>query len=271
MRVVLADIEEQALDLAIAELKNAGRDAVGVVTDVSQPDSVDALAQRALDAYGAVHVVCNNAGVLADGDNIVPLGGGAPAQLWEQPLEDWQWTFGVNFWGVVYGIRAFVPILLEQDEGHVVSTASMAGLVPGGGIYGVTKHGVVSLSETLFGELALRGGTVGVSVLCPGFVSTNILESERNRPEAPREDPGEVPPQFEMFLKMFEDLVKRGLPPVEVGRIVVDAIRNRRFYVLTHPWKNMIEHRMRNILEDRDPTGVMPPGMPDLLGQGQGE
>ena len=117
MRVVLADIEEQALQLAVGELQDAGRDAVGVVTDVSQQDSVDALAQQALDAYGAVHVVCNNAGVLADGDNIVPLGGNAPQHVWEHPLEDWQWTFGVNFWGVVHGLRAFMPMLLEQDEG----------------------------------------------------------------------------------------------------------------------------------------------------------
>lgn len=174
---------------------------------------------------------------------------------------------GVNVNGVVHGIRSFVPIMLEQGEDtHVVNTASMAGLVGGGGTYGVSKSACVALSESLFGELALAGPNVGVSVLCPGWVRTRILESERNRPEAPREAPDEVAPLAAMMRKAAEAAVEKGLDPREVGSIVVDAIKTRRFYILTHPWQNTIEHHAQNILEGRDPIGIMPPGI-DLPGQ----
>jgi NAD(P)-dependent dehydrogenase (short-subunit alcohol dehydrogenase family) len=259
MKVVLADVERPALDKLAEELRAGGADVIGVECDVSKQEAVDRLARETLDAFGAVHVLCNNAGV----------GGGAPVPLWESPLEDWDWVLGVNLMGVVHGIRSFVPIMVEQgDEGHVVSTASMAGLVPGSGIYGVSKHAVVALSEALFGALTQRGEKLRVSVLCPGWVNTRILESERNRPEAPREDPGELAPQFEMMRQFVEARLKAGLDPLEVGRMVVDAIRAERFYVLTHPWQNMIEQRMQNILQDRDPVGSMPAGeeWPEGLG-----
>jgi NAD(P)-dependent dehydrogenase (short-subunit alcohol dehydrogenase family) len=256
MKVVLGDIERPVLDKTLEELRATGADAVGVECDVSKQESVDHLAQAALDAFGAVHVLCNNAGV----------GGAGPQATWESSLDDWNWVLGVNLMGVIHGIRSFVPILLTQDDGgHIVNTSSMAGLIPGGGIYGVTKHAVVSLSETLFREFTMREAKIGVSVLCPGWVNTNILESERNRPEAPREDPGEAAPQMQILLQVVEGLIKEGLDPREVGKMVVDAIRSGRFYVLTHPWKNMIEQRMQNILQDRDPIGVAPPGL-DLPG-----
>jgi NAD(P)-dependent dehydrogenase (short-subunit alcohol dehydrogenase family) len=259
MKVVLADVEKPALERALDEMRSAGADVAAAHCDVSKQESVDELARTALDAFGAVHVLCNNAGVA----------GGGPRATWEASLDDWSWVVGVNLMGVVHGIRRFVPILLEQGEpGHIVNTASMAGLVPGAGIYGVTKHAVVALSESLFNEFAMRGAQIGVSVLCPGWVNTRILESERNRPEAPREDPGENVEQFEMMRQVVEGFLKSGLDPREVGRIVVDAIRTERFYVLTHPWKNMIEHRMQNILQDRNPTRVAPEGeaWPEGLG-----
>lgn len=253
MKLVLADIEQAVLDETLEALRGSGAEVVGVECDVSEQESVDELAKQALDAFGAVHVLCNNAGVAVSG----------PRATWESSLDDWSWVLGVNLMGVVHGIRSFIPILLEQGgEGHIVNTASMAGLVTGGrGIYGVTKHAVVALSETLFGELANRGEGIGISVLCPGWVRTQILQSDRNRPEAPREDPGELPGQFVMMRKAVEDWIANGLDPREVGSIVVDAMRTKRFYVLTHAWQNMIEKRMQNILQGADPIGEPPKGM----------
>jgi NAD(P)-dependent dehydrogenase (short-subunit alcohol dehydrogenase family) len=256
MKVVLADVERRALDAATRELNEQGAEVVGIECDVSKPESVDDLSKAALDAFGAVHVLCNNAGV---------AGGGA-GPSWDRPLDDWHWVLGVNLMGVVHGIRSFVPILLEQgDGGHIVNTASIAGLLHGGGSYGVSKHGVVALSESLFGELAQLGPEIGVSVLCPGWVNTRIIESERNRPEAPRDVSGELAPQAEAMRKIVTDLIQDGLDPRVVGDIVVEAIRLRRFYVFTHDWQHMIEHRMQNILQDRDPVGSMPPGIADRL------
>lgn len=250
MKLVLADIETEPLERAVRELADLGAAVIGVSCDVSNAPSVDALRDRALSEFGAVHVVCNNAGVASTGGSAT----------WEASLEDWSWVMGVNLMGVVHGIRSFVPVMIEQgDGGHVVNTASVAGLVPGMGIYGVTKHAVVALSESLFSELEGRGHSIGVSVLCPGWVNTQILESERNRPETPRADPGARAAEVEATRKLVEGLIRQGLDPVAVGKLVAESIRADRFYVLTHPhWKNMIQHRMENILEGRDPTGVPP-------------
>lgn len=252
MKLVLADVERPALEAAVAELRRSGAPVLGALCDVSKPASVESLAQQAFDEFGAVHVLCNNAGVA----------GGMPKPIWEQSLEDWSWVMGVNLMGVVHGMRSFLPRMLQQGtEGHVVNTASMAGLIPGAGIYGVTKHAVVALSESLSNELLLQGAKLKVSVLCPGWVNTRIIESERNRPEAPREAPGPLAPQLELARRAVAQLIAGGLDPLEVGDVVVEAIRAERFYVLTHPtWKNMIEHRMQNILQGRAPVGVPPPG-----------
>ncbi|MCP4003462.1 MAG: SDR family NAD(P)-dependent oxidoreductase [bacterium] len=256
MKLVLADVERAPLDEAVADFTAKGFEAIGVECDVSKPESVEALAGRTLDAYGAVHVLCNNAGVAGSGGST----------SWEQPLGEWEWVMGVNLWGVVHGVRSFLPLMIEQgDEGHVVNTASIAGLVQGSGIYGVTKHAVVALSESLFNELGNRDSKIKVSVLCPGWVNTRILESERNRPEAPRPAPSEETEQLALMRKIVEGMLAKGLDPIEVGSIVVDAIRNESFYVQTHPhWMNMIESRMQNIVEGKDPIGVPPPGMEDL-------
>ena len=257
-KVVLADIEQGALDATESELRARGGDVTGVVCDVSDGASVAALAERTLEAYGAAHVLCNNAGVA----------GSAPGTIWEAPLDEWDWVMGVNVMGVVHGIRSFMPILLQQEEGHVVNTASMAGLMQGMGIYGVSKHAVVALSESMWNSLNQQEAKVGVSVLCPGWVRTRIIESERNRPEAPRdpEPPVEARPEAEMMRKIVEGLVANGKDPREVGDLVADSILSQRFYVLPHPWESMVETRMRNILEGKDPIGSPPPdgsGLPE--------
>ncbi len=247
MKVVLGDIEEAALDAAVSGLA-ANDQVTGVVVDVAQAADVDKLRDAALDAYGAVHVICNNAGVSAGG------------RTWETTLENWQWVLGVNLWGVVHGIRTFTPLLLEQGEGHIVNTASMAGLTspPYMGVYNVTKHAVVTLSETLFAELAMEGGKVGVSVLCPGWVNTRIHEADRNRPEGMAEP---APPLGGPQLReMVAAMLAAGLDPAVVADRVVEAVKTRRFYILTHPeWKPMITARAQRIVDDENPPSSMLP------------
>jgi NAD(P)-dependent dehydrogenase (short-subunit alcohol dehydrogenase family) len=159
MRVVLADVEAPALDAAVTRLRQQEHEVLGVVTDVSSESAVEALAQQTLDAYGGVHILCNNAGV----------GGGFTTAIWESSLKDWQWTMGVNLWGVVHGVHTFLPIMLEQDEpGHIVNTASSAGLMPGNRIYGVTKHAVVALTEALWDGLIQRESKLRCSAPATG-------------------------------------------------------------------------------------------------------
>ena len=175
MKIVLADVDPAALAKTEAEMKAGGAAVVSARTDVSKGEDVELLARKAIDAFGAVHVVVNNAGVS-------PLGA-----VWDSTVADWQWALGVNLWGVIHGVRVFAPILLAQDaEGHIVNTASVAGLIspPGSGVYNVTKHAVVALTETLHHDLARRGAKVKCSVLCPAYVSTGIADSERSRPAA---------------------------------------------------------------------------------------
>jgi NAD(P)-dependent dehydrogenase (short-subunit alcohol dehydrogenase family) len=256
MKVVLADVDAERLGEFARELEKSGAEVLAVKTDVSRQDQVDELARRALDAFGAVHVVCNNAGVAH---------GGVPT--WQSTLHDWEWIVGVNLMGVVHGVRTFTPLLLEQGEGHIVNTASMAGLISGAGnaLYGVTKHAVVALSEALFNELAAQGAArVRVSVLCPGWINTQILQSsQRNQPEAVRHHlpQDRTSPEAEIRRKLVESMLASGLDPRRVGDLVLDAIRAERFWILTHPqWKSMIRHRMENVLEERDPTAAGPPG-----------
>jgi NAD(P)-dependent dehydrogenase (short-subunit alcohol dehydrogenase family) len=236
-RVVLADVEPEGLAHAAEALEAGGARALAVPTDVTRAADVEALADRAATAFGTVHVVCNNAGVAIAGP------------LWEHTLEDWEWVLGVNLWGVIHGIRTFVPRFIAQGAGHVVNTASVAGLTssPFMGIYNVTKHGVVTLSETLARELMLLDVPVGVSVLCPGFVQTRILESDRNRPA--RLVTGAERPRPAELAEVVEAKIREGLPPAEVARQVVDAVRTGRFYVLTHPeHADAIRERFEDVL-----------------------
>jgi NAD(P)-dependent dehydrogenase (short-subunit alcohol dehydrogenase family) len=244
MRVVLADVEADALAAAEKELRDTGAEVLAVRTDVANGADVDALAQAAVDAFGAVHVVCNNAGV----------GGGGPMQT--LTTADWQWVLGVNLWGVIHGVRAFLPILLEQDEAHLVNTASMAGLVSGPfmGPYNTSKFAVVGLSETLFKELAVQGANVGVSVLCPGWVNTNIADSERNRPAELAREPQPDAPDSTALRDLLSQMLTTGMAPADVADHVVAAIRQKRFYVLTHPdMKPAIGARVETILAGDNP------------------
>ncbi|MFW5875148.1 MAG: SDR family NAD(P)-dependent oxidoreductase [Myxococcota bacterium] len=256
MKVVLGDVEEQALAKAAAELTEAGADAIGVPTDVAKPEQVEALRDQALAKHGKVHLICNNAGV------------GAGGLLWETALEDWQWVMGVNLWGVIHGIRAFVPVMIEQGEdGHVVNTASIAGLIspPGIGIYNATKHAVVALSETLHVELMMRGVRPRVTVLCPGWVRTGIADAERNRPATLRASGGRSPSDEEQMVEQaMRQVVADGMPPSEVAQKVLDGVREQRLYVLTHPeLKKAIAGRWEHLREETTPgmeilTALMP-------------
>lgn len=249
MKVVLADIEQAALSKVADELTAGGATVIPVRADVSKAADVEALAKKTIDSFGAVHVVCNNAGV-----------GPARGAIWELTEADWQWVLGVNLWGVIHGIRVFVPIMLEQgDEGHIVNTASIAGLLsaPFAATYCVAKHGVVTLSESLHRELAQVGSRVKVSVLCPAWVKTQLMESDRNRPQGLQNasDQERATPQAAMMNEAFRQLVASGTDPRDIGAAVVSAICDERFYILTHPeWKEQVRVRMEDILEERVPS-----------------
>jgi NAD(P)-dependent dehydrogenase (short-subunit alcohol dehydrogenase family) len=247
MKVVLADVELEALAAAEREFRARGSAVLAVHTDVSKPADVERLAARTVEAFGTVHVLCNNAGV------------GTGGLAWIQRIADWEWTLGVNLWGVIHGVRSFLPIMLAHgEEGHVVCTASIAGLLSGpfGIPYNVSKYGVVALCEGLHHELALVQSKIKVSVLCPGFVNTRILESQRNRPaEMPLLPINETEMQYGEWMRAR---VAAGLAPSEVARQVFEAIRDERFYIVTDPdeWKPLIRERMEDILGDRNPRLV---------------
>ncbi len=243
MDLALADVDQKGLQEVLQAVKAKGADGFTMKVDVSKQSEVDAFAARTGTHFGHIHLVCNNAGVS-------PLGA-----AWENSLADWQWILGVNLWGVIHGVRAFVPRLIEQNEGHVVNTASVAGLIspPGSGAYNVTKHAVVALSETLHHDLRSRGSAVGVSVLCPAYVPTGIADSERSRPK-----------EFQPGVKSKETLAKEAmlkkavasgrLSADDVAQAVVAAVKQNRFYILTHPRiKGAIRARMEDILEERAP------------------
>jgi NAD(P)-dependent dehydrogenase (short-subunit alcohol dehydrogenase family) len=245
MHVVMADVEEDALAAAAKQVGEHGTEVVAVPTDVTKGEEVDALAARTVEELGTFHVVCNNAGV------------GSGGTMWELTEADWTWVLGVNLWGVIHGIRAFVPRLVEQNEGHVVNTGSIAGLTsaPMMGPYNASKHAVVTISETLHRELGLTGSAVRVSVLCPGFVQTRIAESDRNRP-AHLQNPAELQSEVgEVGRELLRQIIATGLPADVVAAQVVDAVEQERFYVLPHPdMKALVRQRMEDILEERAPA-----------------
>lgn len=249
MRIVLADIEETALRQAETEMRAQGATVLGVLTDVAKAESVEALAQKTIETFGAVHIVCNNAGV-----------GGGFGPSWTQPQQNWEWGLGVNLWGVVYGIRAFVPRMLQQDtEGHIVNTASMAGLIssPFMSVYDATKFAVVTISESLHLELAMQRAKVKVSVLCPGFVNTNIATSDRNRPVHLQADLPQFSETEMSFAAMMFAGIASGTPPADVAEKVFAAIENEQFYILPHPeLLPIVRMRMEAILEQRNPPSV---------------
>ena len=246
MNVVMADIEAGALATESARLRRDGATVLPIRVDVSQPGDVERLADETYHAFGAAHVVCNNAGVAVIG------------AVHEHTLADWQWVINVNLWGVIHGVRVFLPRMLAGgDEGHVVNTASMAGLTtaPFMSVYDVTKHGVVALSESMYKELALSGAPIGVSVVCPGLIETNIMRSSRNRPESLAEE-GKAGPMAQAFGQSLSDRLAGGYPPSEVANQVVAGIREGRFYIVpAQPdVKSNIAVRVNDLLELRNPT-----------------
>ena len=245
MHVALGDVGD--MSDVFAEVERKGVSALAMKLDVSKAEEVEAFAVMAERDLGPTFVVCNNAGVS-------PLGA-----AWETSLDDWRWILGVNLWGVIHGVRSFVPRLLARNAGHVVNTASVAGIInpPGSGAYNVTKHAVVALSETLHHDLRERGAAVGVSVLCPAYVPTGIADSERNRPAG-----------LEPTVKSKETLAREAtlkkavasgrLSAHDVARAVVQAVKDERFYILTHARiKGAILARMEDILQERTPRNPL--------------
>ncbi len=246
MKVVMADIELAALQVAAERVRKTAPAVLATRVDVSRVEDVERLARETYEGFGAAHVLCNNAGVAVIGS------------VHEHTLADWQWVINVNLWGVIHGVRAFVPRMLASgEEGHIVNTASMAGLTtaPFMSVYDVTKHGVVALSESMYKEFTVIGAPIGVSVVCPGLINTNIMRSSRNRPEELAEE-GKAGPMAQAFGQALSDRLAGGYPPSEVAEQVVLGIREERFYVVpAQPdVKSNIAVRAQDLIELRNPT-----------------
>ena len=250
MRLVLADVQEAALAETAAELEGMGAQVLAMRCDVRKGEQVELLATSAMERFGAVHLVFNNAGV------------GAGGLIWESTQADWEWVLGVNLWGVIHGVRVFTPLMLacakaDPDyEGHIVNTASMAGLLnpPTMGVYNVSKHAVVSLTETLYHDLDLVGAPVGASVLCPYFVQTGISQSHRNRPD---DVPAAAPTASQLASQAgMEKAVSSGkVSAAEVAENTFAAIRDGQFYIYSHPAAlGNVQTRMEDIVTGRNPT-----------------
>lgn len=257
MKLVIADIEQQPLDEAEKKLRALGaKDILSVVTDVSKADQMDALAAKTIDKFGTVHLLFNNAGV----------GGGGC--MWELDTDYWEWVLGVNLWGVIHGIRTFTKHMVAQKEGHIVNTASIAGLMsaPTTGPYTASKHAVVGLSETLYGELRNAEANVGVSVLCPAFVDTKIYAAERNRPLSDdlKNDPTRIAEQQAIEELAAEFFSTAAMSTELVADQVFEAIKNNQFYILTHPKgsQEQIQKRMQSILDNGHPSVTGPEEFP---------
>jgi NAD(P)-dependent dehydrogenase (short-subunit alcohol dehydrogenase family) len=253
MKVACADVENAALEEVRRGLQAEGIQAAAFPCDVSQADAVRRLADDACSAFGGVHLVCNNAGVFCGGSS------------WATSLNDYEWVMNVNVWGVIHGIRTFVPLLLEQDQpAHVVNTASMAGLtsVPLSAAYFMSKHAVVSLSESLYFELAAREGCpVGVSVVCPELVNTRIFQAERNRPPHLKRDAEDLPEETRQVEAVASSTVSSGVDPRVLAERTLAAVQENRFWVLPpegDPWRQAARHRHRSIEAAANPTLSLP-------------
>ena len=245
MKVVLADIQQDALESAVSQLQLAGHDVLGVPTDVTQFEQIQHLADEAISAYGKVNIVHNNAGVVRAGS------------LEELTLEDWQWVMGVDLWSVIYGVKVFLPLVKQAGEGHIVNTASSAGLQATANIgpYNVAKFGVVGLTETLRLELDEAESPIGASVLCPGAVRTQICNSDRNR-ELTGVSAGVTSTTDQTFKEMAGAIVNDGLAPADVADRVVTAIRSNDFWILTHSeWNEVMEQRVAGMKSNQLVTG----------------
>jgi NAD(P)-dependent dehydrogenase (short-subunit alcohol dehydrogenase family) len=245
MRIVLADRDAASLNQATEELRRSGVEAIGVPTDVSRAESVDALARATIERFGAVHLLANNAGVAALG------------AAWESTVADWQWTLGVNLWGVIHGVRTFTPIMLAQGgEAHILNTASVAGLIspPGMAAYNVSKHAVVAFSETLHQDLARAHAKVRCSVICPAYFPSGISNAERQRPS---ELANVAPPsahQLALQATLDKAVSSGRISAGDIAELVFQAVREERFYVLSHPKiRGAIQARMEDLLAGTNP------------------
>ena len=244
MKIVLADIEADTLNVAAKKLRGVNTEVVTAITDVSKPEQVEALAAKAFETFGAVHLLFNNAGVSA--------GSG----IWETTELDWDWVMGVNFGGVLNGVRTFVPRMIAQNEAaHIINTASIGGLVSyhPSATYQVSKHAVVALSEHLYHSLNLQRTKIGVSVLCPGWVKTRILAAERNRPKDG--ESSEYTDEEIIVRESFARAVENGMTPEEIAEITFQAIEKNQFYILPDPrWKKMIRQRLDDLIGEKNPS-----------------
>ncbi len=252
MRVVMSDIEQDALDTQVEALQAQGATVLGVRCDVANAAEVDSLAHTARETFGAVHLLCNNAGVFT-----------ATRPSWNATLDDWTWIVGVNLMGVIHGVRSFLPAMIAQgEEAHIVNTASLAGItLTGGALYRTTKTAVVAYSESLYLELLGAGLRPRISVLCPGIVDTQIVNSERNRPAHLGDtDRGALPTDAQLALARAA--FKQGLSPDYVAREVLMAVEEERFYVLTDPdWNSHVTARAARLVGGENPAVLPPPGL----------
>ncbi len=250
LRIAMVDVEVERLNEAVEAVAATGAEAVGFTCDVRTADAVNDLATRVVEQFGGVQILCNNAGVADTGDP------------WFGPIESWDWVLGVNFYGVVHGVRAFLPHLF--GGGHIINTASMAGLFPGlSPIYDASKHAVVALTENLYHQMNLIEAPIGVSCLCPGWVRTGIFDAERNWPAELGERP-ESSPVVETVKGHLERAIAEGLTPAAVADLVVDAVTENRFWVFPHPdWLEMAADRWQLVAEGTNPEPPNSvPGMP---------
>ncbi|AKJ29308.1 SDR family oxidoreductase [Caldimonas brevitalea] len=251
MNVVMADVQQDALDKAAEEIRGLGAQVLAYRLDVSKAAEVEALGAATVERFGVPHLVFNNAGVAFGG------------LIWEHSLKDWEWVVGVNLMGVAHGVRVFTPLMIEAArsnpdfEGHIVNTASMAGLLnsPNMGVYNVTKHAVVSLSETLYQDLHLVTEQVDCSVLCPYFVPTGIHESHRNRPKEELAAIKATPSQMIAQAMSAKAVTSGKVTAKEVAQKVLDAVRDRQFYIYSHPQAlGMVQKRLEDVMLGRNPT-----------------
>ena len=245
MKVVLADIQQDALDAAVSTLQQAGHDVIGVLTDVTEREQIQNLADKTIATYGKVNIVHNNAGVVRAGT------------LEELTDDDWQWVLGVDLWSVIYGVNIFLPLLKQAGEGHFINTASSSGLQSAANIapYNVAKFGVVALTETLRLELDQVDGPISASVLCPGAVQTRICESDRNR-EAAGASSAAASETDQAFKDLAGPIVDAGIAPAAVASMIVTAIKNNDFWIITHPeWKTVMQQRVAGMLNNELVSG----------------
>lgn len=248
MRIVIADIEAKTIEETLDFFRMQSFEAVGEVCDVSQPGDVENLAQATMDHFGSVDILCNNAGVSASG------------RAWEHTKEEWEWAIGVNVWGVINGIRTFTPLMLDQNtEGHIINTASVAGLLslPQMSLYCLTKHSVVTLTESLYHDLREVDSKLSCSVLCPAYVPTKISDSERNRPSHLKDKRIKTEENLRMEEKLKYAVEAGKISAKNVAELVFEAVLSDKFYILSHPRiKPTVETRLWDVLQDRQPTNT---------------